>query len=324
MNIKLSTLTEAMDFVLDEAIQEYDKASGEIHLIYDGMVDGEINQELEEYICESDDFITLPEKYEINDYEIMREFIYTLPNGKLQDNLLNAISGRGAFRRFREVLDDYGKTEKWYAYKEAAYEQIARDWAERNDIEIIEDIPSKLDALEMEASEETMYELAARYWTDKERYSSKMPETELMSYIEEFVKAHNTCALATGSDGFVRCTPIEYNYVNGAFYMFSEGGLKFKALCDNKNVSMAIYDEYCGFDNLGGLQIQGTAELIPAGTDEYFQVMDHKKLPHDAFDKMEQPMHLIKVTPQSMDYLNSELKKLGYDTRQHIELKYLD
>ena len=92
------------------------------------------------------------------------------------------------------------------------------------------------------------------------------------------------------------------------------------ALRDNKNVSMAIYDEYSGFGNLSGLQIQGTAELIPAGNDEYFQVMDHKKLPRDAFDKKEHPMHLIKVTPQSMDYLNSDLKKLGYESRQHLEL----
>ena len=92
------------------------------------------------------------------------------------------------------------------------------------------------------------------------------------------------------------------------------------ALRDNKNVSMAIYDEYSGFGNLSGLQIQGTAELIPAGNDEYFQVMDYKKLPHDDFDKMERPMHLIKVMPQSMDYLNSNLKKLGYESRQHLEL----
>ena len=219
MNIKLSTLTEAMDSVLEEATQEYDKATGEIHFIYDGMVDGEINQELEEYICKSDDFIALPEKYEINDYEIMREFIYTLPNGRMQDNLLNAISGRGAFRRFREVLDDYGNTEKWYAYKEAAYEQIAREWAERHGIEIIEDIPSKLDALEMEATDTTDYEAAARYWTDRDTKSKKMPTDELMLHLENFVKAHNTCALATGSDGFVRCTPLEYNYVKGAFYM---------------------------------------------------------------------------------------------------------
>ena len=165
-----------------------------------------------------------------------------------------------------------------------------------------------------------MYEIAVRYWTDKERNSDKMPVPELLLHMENFVKAHNTCALATGSDGFVRCTPIEYNYVKGAFYMFSEGGLKFMALRDNKNVSMAIYDEYSGFDNLGGLQIQGIAELVQAGNDEYFQVMDYKKLPRDAFDKMVRPMHLIKVTPQSMDYLNSDLKKLGYDTRQHIDL----
>lgn len=38
MNIKLSTLTEAMDFVLDEAIQEYDKATGEIHNDSTGII----------------------------------------------------------------------------------------------------------------------------------------------------------------------------------------------------------------------------------------------------------------------------------------------
>lgn len=114
----------------------------------------------------------------------MREFTYALPNGRLQDILFRALSGRGAFRRFREVLDDYDETGKWYAYKEAAYEQIAREWAERHDIEIIEDIPSKLDALEMEEPDITDYEAAARYWNDRDAKANKMPVDELMQHLE--------------------------------------------------------------------------------------------------------------------------------------------
>ena len=53
-----------------------------------------------------------------------------------------------------------------------------------------------------------------------------------------FIQEHKVCALATGSGEYVRCTPIEYNFVDGAFYLFSEGGMKFKGLKDNKNVCL--------------------------------------------------------------------------------------
>ena len=45
-----------------------------------------------------------------------------------------------------------------------------------------------------------------------------------------FIQEHKVCALATGSGEYVRCTPIEYNFVDGAFYLFSEGGMKFMDL----------------------------------------------------------------------------------------------
>lgn len=91
------------------------------------------------------------------------------------------------------------------------------------------------------------YERAANHWKIKDASDEKMDRDTLLKEIEQYIKSNNTCALATGSGEFVRVTPIEYTYHDGAFWMFSEGGEKFKALEKNKNVCIAIYDKYEGF-----------------------------------------------------------------------------
>ena len=67
-----------------------------------------------------------------------------------------------------------------------------------------------------------------------------MPEEALKQAVEKYIQENNTCALATGSGDYVRCTPIEYSYHDGKFWMFSEGGEKFIGLEKNANVSLAI------------------------------------------------------------------------------------
>ena len=98
-----------------------------------------------------------------------------------------------------------------------------------------------------------------------------MNNEDLKEKIDAFIKAHNTCALATASSGMVRNTPIEYNYVDGFFYFFSEGGLKFKCLKENKNVGLAIFEPYRGFGQLKGLQVEGSAEILEPFSDEYLK-----------------------------------------------------
>ena len=70
-----------------------------------------------------------------------------------------------------------------------------------------------------------------------DRLLEHLPEQE----IEKFIKSHNTCALATGYDDKIRCTPIEYLYLTGMFYIISEGGEKFANIMLNKNVSLSIF-----------------------------------------------------------------------------------
>jgi uncharacterized protein YhbP (UPF0306 family) len=162
------------------------------------------------------------------------------------------------------------------------------------------------------------YDSAAEYWIQKDKSAKKMPKSELLGAMEQFIEAHNTCALATGAEDFVRCTPIEYNYVDGAFYMLSEGGLKFRALRDNKNVCLAIFEPYSGFGNLKGMQVSGKAEMVEPFTYEYNRLLEVKKIPLEAIRKLPQQLHLIKITPVVIDYLNSDFKKDGFDSRQQF------
>lgn len=162
------------------------------------------------------------------------------------------------------------------------------------------------------------YEKAANYWQIKDIDNVKMESTKLLQAMETYIQQNNTCALATGSGEFVRCTPIEYVYDEGAFWLFSEGGVKFKALEKNKNVCLAIFNSYEGFSNLKGMQVTGTAELVAPFSDLYIKIAAVKKIPIEALKKLSEPMHLIKIKPIQIEYLNAAFKKEGYASRQMI------
>ncbi|ETP71799.1 putative flavin-nucleotide-binding protein [Lachnospiraceae bacterium JC7] len=164
------------------------------------------------------------------------------------------------------------------------------------------------------------YDTAANFWINKDDQSKKMDRDKLFDRISKFIEIHNTCTLGTASEGHVRCTPIEYNFVDNKLYFFSEGGLKFRGLKNNKHVGVAIYENYNGFGNLKSLQIEGTAKLIEPLSDEYLKLLEYKKIPVDALKKLPHSMNLISVVPQSFDYLDSDLKKEDLSSRQHYDV----
>ncbi len=72
------------------------------------------------------------------DYEDMEEFIPTVRDPRLQERLWRAISGRGAFRYFKDVLDDYPRErQRWFAFKDAQARQRALDLLAEENIEPI-------------------------------------------------------------------------------------------------------------------------------------------------------------------------------------------
>ncbi len=164
------------------------------------------------------------------------------------------------------------------------------------------------------------FQQAAQYWIDRQDESSRMPQQQLKDLVEGFLTSHNTCAFACAAGDFVRCTPLEYSYRDGVFWIFSEGGLKFFALERNRNVSLAVFDPYDGFGKLASAQIGGVAEIIDPDDDAFAKAAREKGIQDAALPKIKQALHLIKVVPQQIDFLSSELKGQGFDVRQHIDL----
>lgn len=161
------------------------------------------------------------------------------------------------------------------------------------------------------------FQKAAQYWKNKEQLV--MPREALEQAVYHYINENNTCALATGTGTYVRCTPIEYSFHDGKFWMFSEGGEKFIGLEKNENVCLAIYDKYDGFGKLKSIQVMGKAELIEPFSDSYKAHAEYKKIPLAALEKLESPMNLICVTPVKMEVLFSDFKKEGYSSRQTLE-----
>ncbi len=87
------------------------------------------------------DFQSFPSKYDIHEYQIMEKFCYSVTNERVQESLAQSIKGRGAFRRFRDTLDRFNLTPKWYTFRERAFYEVAIEWCIDHKIEYLGDRP---------------------------------------------------------------------------------------------------------------------------------------------------------------------------------------
>ena len=70
------------------------------------------------------------------EYGWMTEFTASVTNTHLRDRLEIALDGRGAFRRFKDVLAEYPpERERWFRFRDARVRKAMREWLEDHDIE---------------------------------------------------------------------------------------------------------------------------------------------------------------------------------------------
>jgi hypothetical protein len=78
-----------------------------------------------------DRFISIPAEGSHEGYRDMEAFIATVHDRRLQERLERAISGRGAFRYFKDVLLDYpAERERWFQFKRERLHLRILDWLE--------------------------------------------------------------------------------------------------------------------------------------------------------------------------------------------------
>ena len=146
--VKLTDIIEGMDFQSDEHSAFLNLTTGEVVSVTDEELRAAENDvPLEDFpdwqhdairiageIVETDHFLPLPDKFEINEYRIMEQFCSSVDDEDMRDDLCNAIRGRGAFRSFKDKIHEYGIAEDWYQYRDAALRDIAVTWCEAHGI----------------------------------------------------------------------------------------------------------------------------------------------------------------------------------------------
>lgn len=88
---------------------------------------------------EKNRFLPIPRRESREGYEIMASFADSVDNKGLREKLAVALDGKGAFRRFRNVLNDHpDELEKWYAFKDDWMREEAIKWLLENGIEPVQ------------------------------------------------------------------------------------------------------------------------------------------------------------------------------------------
>lgn len=98
-------------------------------------VDDEELAAAREILAGGDEYLALPDRFEIDEYRMMERFAGGIENERARDAILIALPGTGAFLRFKEAVHSLGLADSWYTFRERAYGDVARTWCEANGIE---------------------------------------------------------------------------------------------------------------------------------------------------------------------------------------------
>jgi len=116
-----------------------DARSGEVQMVPVGRMDDDDASLSEEELdagLEAGHLIHVEPLGSRIEYGWMEEFAGTVGDARLHDRLEIALDGRGAFRRFKNVLHDApDERERWFAFRDDRLRAAAREWLAGHGIE---------------------------------------------------------------------------------------------------------------------------------------------------------------------------------------------
>ena len=151
--VSLKAVVDELEMLIDESHAYLNKLTGEIVTLGDEESRAaEEGDDIDDYpewqqeeikvaakVLGSDDYLRLPDKFEIHDYEIMQRFCWSIEDDDVSHEFAASIRGSGAFRRFEEALHRHGMSDHWHRFHHAALEEIAIRWLEAEEIPYIRD-----------------------------------------------------------------------------------------------------------------------------------------------------------------------------------------
>src|SRR3982074_712361 len=125
---------QELRFAMEDATYEHqyflDTQTGEVILVSEMFDDEEAQRQLAEIdAAEQGRYLQVPRADSREGYDDMQDFIHTVSDEHLQELLNVAIQGRGAFRRFKDVLArDPAEQQRWFDFQAARLDARAREW----------------------------------------------------------------------------------------------------------------------------------------------------------------------------------------------------
>ncbi|MGD6804037.1 hypothetical protein FZC79_05575 [Rossellomorea vietnamensis] len=149
---KIEDIVEHMEFQIDEwrnllnietgkvvSVSTDELAAAEDGEPFDHLPQWQKEQRMEamEVVENFEDYRELPTKFDINEYDIMKDFCFSITNEEQKSDLLRAIRGSGAFRSFKDTIAEWGLNDQWYSYRTEKFKQIAIEWCRGNEISYV-------------------------------------------------------------------------------------------------------------------------------------------------------------------------------------------
>ena len=140
--VKLQDVIEALQFTDDSISHFLDRRTGEMMTedVWSAADNDELISTYPEWqrdsilkareIQSTDHFVELPSKFEIDSYDMMEQFCHEYTNRGISEKLSAVIKGKGAFRRFRDMISDLGIQDEWNRFEYQQFEDIAVEWLE--------------------------------------------------------------------------------------------------------------------------------------------------------------------------------------------------
>ncbi len=100
-------------------------STGEVLRVVDGIADPEMHAR----IASDQTYLRVDPVSSREQYRWMERFIPMVDEGELRDKLTRAIDGKGAFRRFKDVLMSHGpERERWFAFRSERLRVFMEAW----------------------------------------------------------------------------------------------------------------------------------------------------------------------------------------------------
>ena len=131
----LDALVQAFESQLDSIHYYYDRDTGEVVMVSEEFGEGPGDAAGEDY--ESGRYLLVPPFTTNERFQIMEDFVESLPDETLVEELNQALIGKGAFQRFEEVLQRYPqRLEQWRRFRNDKVAGRVRAWLRKHGIEL--------------------------------------------------------------------------------------------------------------------------------------------------------------------------------------------